>query len=131
MSGEKDLQKLLANMQPELLEQEYVFVSFPQGEYGDGAHLEPVAMFQEKEGMTLIIPEQSARDNNQSVEATFRCISLKVHSSLEAVGLTAAISKVLAEAGISANVVAAYYHDHVFVPSEDAEKAVSLLSGIA
>ena len=130
MSGERDLESLLANMQPELLEPEYVFLTFPEGQYGDGLHLSPIGMFQEKEGMTLIVCKQSALDNNQVVESSFRCISLKVHSSLEAVGLTAAISKVLADAGISANVVAAYYHDHVFVPSKDAQRAVSLLSAV-
>ena len=130
MSGEKDLNTLLANMEPELKETEYVFVSFPQGEYGDGAHLNPIAMFQEHEGMTLIIPKDSALANNQAVEMCFRCISLKVHSSLEAVGLTAAISGVLAKHDISANVVAAYYHDHVFVPSADAQRAIGLLTNI-
>ena len=56
-----------------------------------------------------------------------RQITLKVHSSLEAIGLTAAMSRALMEAGISANVVAAYYHDHIFVPAADAERAVEAL----
>jgi hypothetical protein len=56
-----------------------------------------------------------------------RQITLKVHSSLEAVGLTAAFSRALTEAGISANVVAAYYHDHIFVPATDAERAIEAL----
>jgi hypothetical protein len=52
---------------------------------------------------------------------------LTVHSSLEAVGLTAAVSKALTEANISCNVVAAYYHDHIFVPVKDAKQAMRVL----
>lgn len=130
MAGETDLNTLLATMEPQLLDEEYVFVSFPEGQYGDGAHLSPIAMFQEQEGMTLVISKTSALANNQPVENCFRCISLKVHSSLEAVGLTAAISTTLAEQGISANVIAAYYHDHVFVPAEEAQDALTLLQKI-
>ena len=59
-----------------------------------------------------------------------RCITLTVHSSLEAVGLTAAIATELAGLGISANVVAAYYHDHVFVPCAQAEQAVAGLAAL-
>ena len=127
MSGELDLAVLLGSMEPELLKQDFVFVSFPDGKYGDGAHLMPLGAFQEKEGLTLIIPKHAALNNNIKVETVLKCISLKIHSSLEAVGLTAAISRVLAENSISANVVAGYYHDHVFVPVADAEKALAAL----
>ena len=57
----------------------------------------------------------------------FRLITLTVHSSLEAVGLTAVVTNKLAEHKISANVVAAYYHDHIFVPCEKAKKAMEVL----
>jgi hypothetical protein len=50
-----------------------------------------------------------------------------VHSSLEAVGLTAAVAGALTAAGISANVVAAFHHDHVFVPADRAEAAMAQL----
>ncbi len=128
MSGETNLAALLANMKPVMNETEYVFVSFPEGKYGDGDHLNPIGMFMEEEGMTMVISKDSAEHNNMAFESTFRCISLQVHSSLEAVGLTAAISKKLAELGISANVIAAYYHDHVFVPSPDSSRAFDALS---
>ncbi len=58
-------------------------------------------------------------------------ITLNVHSSLEAVGLTAAFAKALGDAGISCNVVAAYYHDHIFVDVKDAEKAMDVLQRMA
>lgn len=128
MSGERDLAVLLSSMEPELLEQDYVFVTFPDGNYGDGGHLMPIGAFQEKEGLTLIIPKQAALSNNIKVDTVLKCISLKVHSSLEAVGLTAAISKVLAANNISANVVAGFFHDHVFIPAGDAEKAMAALN---
>ena len=62
--------------------------------------------------------------------SVFRLISLHVHSSLDAVGLTAAFSTALGNAGISANVVAAYYHDHIFVPTDKADKALNVLQGM-
>jgi len=61
-------------------------------------------------------------------EAVFRKISLRVHSSLEAVGLTAAFATQLSDEGISANVVAGYFHDHIFVPRQDAERAITALN---
>lgn len=57
----------------------------------------------------------------------FRGITLTIHSSLDAVGITAAVSTKLAEQGISANVIAAYYHDHIFVQAEKAELAIEAL----
>ena len=58
-------------------------------------------------------------------------ITLTVHSSLEAVGLTAAFSKALSQEGISCNVVAAFYHDHIFVGKNDADKAMEILNRFA
>jgi hypothetical protein len=55
-------------------------------------------------------------------------ITLTVYSSLEAVGLTAAFSAALSEAGISCNVVAAFYHDHIFVAKEDTERTIEVLN---
>jgi hypothetical protein len=57
----------------------------------------------------------------------FRRIALGVQSSLEAVGLTAAVAGALARQGISANMVAAFHHDHVFVPADRAEEALACL----
>lgn len=61
----------------------------------------------------------------------FKCITLKVHSSLEAVGLTAAVSNKLAERGISANVIAAYYHDHIEVSEKHFGIATQIRKNIA
>ncbi len=67
------------------------------------------------------------------LEFTFVCawITLKVNSALEAVGLTAAFSSALGDAGISCNVIAAYHHDHIFVPLQEAQKALEVLEHLA
>jgi hypothetical protein len=56
-----------------------------------------------------------------------RRITLTVFSSLEGIGLTAAVSDALTRDGIPCNMVAAYHHDHVFVPSDKAERAMAVL----
>ena len=56
--------------------------------------------------------------------------TFQVHTSLDAVGLTSLLSTALAGKGISANVVAAYYHDHIFVPSEKAEVALETIKAL-
>ena len=127
MSGETDLDSMLRSMSPELSQGEYVFCSFDVGRYGDWQALEPFASIQEPEGLTLVLPRAQADAHGHPYEATFRRITLMVHSSLEGVGLTAAVSGALAQSGISANMIAGYYHDHLFVPIADARKAMDLL----
>nr|WP_129733045.1 ACT domain-containing protein [Parabacteroides goldsteinii] len=124
MTGIKELQTLLANVDPVLDERSFVFCTFPDFNSNDICRLNPIGMFQEKEGVTLIITKQQAIDSHIDYESVYKLISLNVHSSLDAVGLTAAFSAKLAEKNISANVVAAYYHDHIFVPEEKAEQAL-------
>ena len=131
MSGEENLDKLLASMSPELIDSEFVFFTFSDARYGDHARLEPVAAVSETEGMTLVVPRSKADEYGLEYESVFRGITLSVHSSLEAVGLTAAFSSKLAEHGISANVIAGYFHDHIFVPRGDAEMALSALAELA
>ena len=131
MSGETDLRKLIAGMAPRLQRGEFVFVSFPGAAYGNHAELEPVASCLEEEGLSLVVPRERAHARGLATDAPLRAISLGIHSSLEAVGLTAAIAAALAENGISANVIAGYYHDHVYVPSAEAERALALLEALA
>ena len=114
-------------MSPELIDREFVFCSFENGRYGEHARLEPIASFVEREGLTLVISRAKADEHDLAYESVFRGITLKVHSSLEAVGLTAAFSNKLAEHGISANVIAGYFHDHIFVQSEQADRAMAAL----
>lgn len=127
MSGIKDLTLLLASIEPVLDEREFVFCTFPALDRNQVELLDPIGFFREKEGSTLIITRQKATDHTINYEGVYRLISLTVHSSLDAVGLTAAFSAKLAEKDISANVVAGYYHDHIFVPAPKAEQAMEAL----
>ena len=128
MSGLTDLDQLLAHLEPSLREGEYVFITVDDDTMTD--ELQPLATFAEDEGRSLIVERERAEAAGLAVDGVFRCITLTVRSSLEAVGLTAAVAGVLAEAGISANVVAAFHHDHVFVPAAHAERALSVLRGL-
>ena len=131
MNGERDLEKLLNSIAPELLNGDYVFCTFPDAQYGDYSELDPIAVINEAEGLTMIVPKPKADERNISYESVFRGITLTIHSSLDAIGLTAAFSNKLTEQGISANVIAGYYHDHIFVQSELAEKAIAALNELA
>jgi len=125
MSGEKDLQLLLKSMKPEHNLGDYVFCKV---EKLGNLNLDEVEMFfKEKEAITLILKKEIADKLNLEYSMTMSWITLSVHSSLEAVGLTAAFSKALSDNGISCNVVAAFYHDHIFVGKKDTEKAMQIL----
>jgi hypothetical protein len=128
VAGEMNLIKLLASMEPILLDEEYVFCTITGAQYGDYAEILPLASYLESEGLTLLVTKDNAEKANLKYESVFKGITLTVHSSLDAVGLTAAVSSKLAEKGISANVIAAYYHDHIFVQAEKAEMAIEALN---
>jgi uncharacterized protein len=127
MSGETNLKELISHMRPMLDPEPYVFCTFASKSLNELAEYNPIGMFSETEGLTAILPVERARELGLAEAEWFRRITLTVHSSLAAVGLTAAISAALASKGISANVVAAYFHDHVFVPEEKAEQALETL----
>ena len=124
-----ELDALLASLNPELQPAEYVYCSVP-GPVSTYLALQPLASFTEPEGLTLVLEKSRAEAAGLSCSGCFRQITLTVHSSLEAVGLTAAVSSALTAAGISANVIAAYYHDHIFVPADKADEAMAALAAI-
>lgn len=126
MVGILEIETLLKSMSPEIQEDEYVFCTV-DGNIADYAHLNPLATFIEAEGLTLILTVEMATKAELSFEGKYKQITLTVHSSLDAVGLTAAVANKLSDKGISANVVAAYYHDHIFVQSDKADDALSAL----
>jgi hypothetical protein len=123
-----DLEKLLAFLQPKLLEDDFVFCTSKTMSLADALVLEPVASYREEEGLSLVLTKRAAMQAGFDFSSVFKCITLTVHSSLDSVGLTAAVANRLSSHSISANVVAAFYHDHVFVPSSKADQALSLLS---
>jgi hypothetical protein len=126
MSGIVELDELLKSMSPELQDGDYVFCTIEDDDF-DYQSLNPLASFKESEGLTLVIAMAAAVQAKLAFEGTFKQITLTVHSSLEAVGLTAAVATKLADYGISANIIAAYYHDHVFVQTEKSEQALLAL----
>ncbi len=131
MAGETNLQKLLQTMSPVITPGEFVFCSFENAAYGEHANLQPIAAFAEAEGLTLVVPKQNADAHGIDYESIFSCITLKVHSSLDAVGLTAAFATKLTEHNISANVIAGFFHDHIFVPQELAGRATSAIEELS
>ena len=129
MPAETDLHKLLKTMHPTLNDGDYVFCLMPAAQIIDPSLI--IGSFKEKEGLTVILDKNIADSLHLKYSYIAAWITLTVHSSLEAVGLTAAFSNALAKAGISCNVVAAYYHDHIFVAKQDAKKAMQVLKKLS
>jgi hypothetical protein len=119
------LADLLRRMEPALQEGTFVFSVLPPGRGPEG--LSAVATIREPEGLTVIVPEAVAL--REGLPCLFRAgwLTLRVHSDLQAVGLTAAVATVLAGGGIACNVVAGAFHDHLFVPIEAARSALAVL----
>lgn len=131
MSGEQNLIKLLGSMSPRLIDGDYVFLSIAGAKYGDHCELTPFASVREPEGLTMIVEQALANSHGFDYEGVYKGITLEVHSSLEAVGLTAAFASALGDAAISANVIAGFYHDHIFVQQQYATKALEVLKALS
>ena len=130
MGGEVDLPTLLRTLRPVLRDGEWAFVSLPS--HVAAAHRDAaLASFVEDEGVSLVVPRAHAEAHALPHDGAFRCLTLTVHSSLAAVGLTAAVARALAERGIAANVIAAAHHDHVLVPSARADDAMDALRALS
>ena len=126
MTGEKNLDTLLKKMKPEQNVGDFVFCKVQN--LNSLTVEDPILVFKEQEGTTVIIKKELADALNLEYSFIAAWITLTVHSSLEAVGLTAAFSTALANEGISCNVVAAFYHDHIFVDKSVVEKAMEILN---
>ena len=126
MKPSKDLSRLIKNLSPDLHEGEYVFCVVPKDV--DIYSIKTVATFTEDEGTTMVLKKEDADCLNLKYQTVMSWITLKVYSSLEAVGLTAVVSDALAKNNISCNVIAAYYHDHIFVQKGDAIRAMHILN---
>lgn len=124
MSRERDLAQLLAAMQPQRRPGEFVFVLAAAEEFAD---LRPQAMVREAEGVTFVLERDQADAHGLSYDFIAAWVTLTVHSALDAVGLTAAVAARLADAGISCNVIAGLFHDHLLVPVHRADDALEVL----
>ena len=125
MAGETNLSELIKGMTPKLNDGEYVFSTIK--DISKINRNDIVCEFKEREGTTIIIKKEKADQLGLSYDYIASWITLMIHSSLEAVGLTAMFSTELAKHNISCNVIAGYYHDHIFVNKKDANKAVEVL----
>jgi hypothetical protein len=125
--GESDLTALLRGLAPRVNPGAWVYTSVP-GDVPERA--DPAVVVREEEGTTLVLRREQADALGLPYAYVAAWITLQVHSALEAVGLTAAVSRALADAGISANVVAGLVHDHVFVPHERADDALAVLRAL-
>lgn len=123
-----DLAALLRSMQPVLHAGTYAYCVVPHGT--DLSALSVVVTVAESEGLTVVLPEAQAIEAGLSVLFRAAWITLTVHSDLQAVGLTAAFATALGRAGISCNVVAGAWHDHLFVPVEQAQQALDALKAL-
>ncbi|MBN2426289.1 MAG: ACT domain-containing protein [Calditrichaceae bacterium] len=122
-AGETDLKRLLENMNPVMDSAEYVFCT----QYSINENFSPLGLFKEAEGWTMILDRSQADRAGIPYDVVFNKITLNIHSSLEAIGFTSAIAAELTKHGIPANIVAAFYHDHLFIPIAHAADCMQIL----
>ena len=122
-----DSQSMLAGMTPVLTEGEFVFCSINETDVIERAMPMALGSFMEAEGLTVILPRADAKALGFDDALPMRRITLEVFSALDGVGLTAGVAAALAAENIPCNMVAAYHHDHVFVPAAMAERAIAVL----
>ncbi len=128
MDGETDLQIILANLT--VSRRPGTFVVANVGEpvaIGDGVE----AVLAESEGVTVVAAKDVADRNGWEYGFEAHWLTINVHSSLSAVGLTAEVSRALAAHGIAANVLAGFYHDHILVPSCRVGEAIAVLETLS
>jgi hypothetical protein len=121
-----DLERLLAGLRPELAAESYVYALGPAP-----AGTRVFATVAEDEGLTLVLTRDEADAAGLRPEWAAARITLQVNSQLQDVGLTATVSSRLAARGISCNIVAGFFHDHLFVPEDRATEALQLLRQLA
>lgn len=124
-AAETDLAKMLATLQVDVRDGEYVFVSAP---HWDALPRELAqATIVEAEGPTCVLRREHADERGLDYDFVAAWLSLRVRSALQAVGLTAAVAQALAARGIACNVLAGYHHDHLLVPAARREDALAAL----
>ena len=129
MPGVTNLNKIIKTLSPKLNKGDYVFCT--KNDLQNINNLKVICLFKESEGYTFVLPKEYADELKLKYSYTASWITLCIHTSLEAVGLTAIISNAFTKENISCNIIAAYYHDHIFVAKEDTEKALDILNQLS
>lgn len=130
MSGDTDLARMLRTLDVDVREGGWTLLTRTAPDAALDA--QAAARISEREGITYVVPEAFARAQGEAPAFVAAWLSLRVHSALDAVGLTAAVSRALAERGIACNVLAGFHHDHLLVPAarrDDAIAAIRTLRG--
>jgi len=125
MSGDLDLQRMLAEMRVAIRDDVYCMVSLAAP--SDQLRASAAAMITEEEAVTLVITAAQAEAEDLPYDFAAAWLTLEVHSSLHAVGLTAAVARMLTDEGIPCNVLAGFYHDHLLVPAGEGERVKAIL----
>ncbi len=121
---------MISGMAPKEQPGIYVFITTDDLTLVASLASEAISIFKEDEGVSMLVPIELAENSMLDVDSPMRWITLGVRSSLDGVGLTSAVSKALGDNDIPCNMVAAYHHDHVFVPSELCAKAMQVLTSL-
>lgn len=121
---------MIANMTPELRVGRFIFVTIDEPDLAQSLSAEAISIFREDEGISMILPVDLAEKHRLNTDHNMACITLTVYSSLEGVGLTSAVASALGQHNIPCNMVAAFHHDHVFVPFDMCDQAMEVLTSL-
>jgi uncharacterized protein len=121
---------MISAMQPQLRPGTFVFVTTDDPALIALISANAISTFREEEGMSMLVCQKLADEQNLKADLPMRCITLNVYSSLEGVGLTAAVATALGANGIPCNIIAAFHHDHVFVPASMSDQALEILTSL-
>ena len=126
MAGMTDLHEILGALRPYVRQGSYVYVTS-----ANPPDIAFHARIVEDEGTTLVLDQAIADEHRLPYDGVFGWITLEAHTSMQAVGITAAVSTALARVGLSCNVLAGFYHDHLLVPIAHVDEAMDVLGGLS